>query len=469
LNGAKIYFGNGKWETVTRFYFYQKENDFPFNNPFTGNVENPGAVRDFQKGASINNKGLLQEFNFRFNDKNYLKSSVWVENSWQQVQPNMQTNYIYSGTQEIENDNVRIWTEYNHNSNPIKFKGGLGFVQDKQVFDNNEFQIIATNRIVSEIQAEYDLTQKLGLKIGAKYKFIKPEVYAYADSVIDHENYLDVFLSSFFQFNRQFRMTLNLRQMFVSNFKAPFTPSLGVEYNLRIGDFSFMKFTSAISRSFRIPTFNDRYWGIQGNPDLKPESGKNYEFGTSFNIEKGKWQSKIAINAFYMGVENWIEWRNFGVWMAQNVLEVVSKGIEFQSNSSIPLGNAMGNFIFNYTFNSVQPIKNISETGIVNRQMIYVLKHMANVSFVMKLKKWQFFTDGHFTGSRFTDDFGFELDPYFLANCGIIYQLFIQKHKFDITLSSQNIFNSDYQNERYYAMPGRSFRFSINYNIQLTK
>ena len=469
LNGAKIYAGNGKWEVVTRFYLYRKKNDFPFYNCFTGDVENPGTVIDVQKGASLNNKGLLQEFNYRFSTNNYFKSSVWVENNWQQVQPNMQSNYVYSSTQEIENKNIRIWTEYNNNSNFVKYRAGLGYVHDNQVFDNNKLQIITTNRAVAEFQTEIDITTKLGIKAGAKYKFIKPEVYAYAGSVINHENNLDLFLSSFFQINRQFRTTLNLRQMFVSNFKAPFTPSLGAEYNLRVSDYSFLKFTSSLSGSYRIPTFNDRYWGIQGNPDLKPESGKNLEFGAAFNYENGNWQSKLAINTFYMDVDNWIEWRNFGVWKAHNVQEVVSKGVEFASFNTFPIATVTGTFILNYTFNSVQAIKNISETGIVNRQMIYVPKHMGNVSLFLKFKKWQFLTDGHFTGSRFTDDFGYNLNPYFLANCGINYQLFIQKHQFDLSLSSQNIFNSSYQNERYFAMPGRSFRFSINYNIHLTK
>ena len=121
LGGAKVFVGNGKLESVTRLYFYEKENDFPFYNPYSGDVENPGDVRDIQKGAAIKNTGLLQEINFKFNEKEFFKSSFWIENSWRQVQPNMQSNYQYNGTQEIDNDNIRIWTEYTNNSNKITF------------------------------------------------------------------------------------------------------------------------------------------------------------------------------------------------------------------------------------------------------------------------------------------------------------------------------------------------------------
>ena len=469
LFGTKIFVGNGKWESVTRLYSYQKENNFPFNNPYTGDVENPGAVRDIQKGAAIKNMGLLQQLNFKFSEEEFFKSSFWIENSWRQVQPNMQSNYHYNGTQEIDNDNVRIWTEYSNNIHKINFKGGAGYVHDMQVFDNIEEQIIRTDRLIGEFLATIDFDSGLGLKAGAKYKYIKPDVHAYSDLVIDFEQHLDIFFSSFYRVNRNLKFTLNLRQMFVTDFSAPFTPSLGAEYILNTGNESYLKFTSAVARSYRVPTFNDRYWGTQGNPNLKPESGTNYEFGANFNANKNSCRTTIGINLFYMNVDNWIEWRNFGVWKAENVLEVVSKGVEFQANTCFPMGDFEGEFGLNYTFNQVEPVATIEENGLLNRQMNYVPKQNGNAFFTLKYKKLHFFTDAQFTGKRYTDDFGRELPAHFIANCGVGYKLAIQKHQFDFTLSSNNVLNADYQNEKYYAMPGRYFRFSIKYDLQIIK
>ena len=466
FGGTKIFIGNGKWESVTRLYYYEKENDFPFNNPYTGDVENLGAVRDIQKGAAIKNMGLLQEVNYKFNEKEFLKSSFWIENSWRQIQPNMQSNYHYKGTQEIDNNNIRIWTEYTNNTNKIKFRGGTGYVHDMQVFDNNELQQIGTDRFIGEFQIYTNFDLGLGLKTGAKYKLIKPDVHAYSDSVIDFEQHLDIFFSTFYRVNQNLKFTLNLRQMFVSNFSAPFTPSLGAEYILRTGDKSFFKFTSAIARSYRVPTFNDRYWGTQGNPNLKPEMGDNFEVGTKFKINKNNLRTMIGVNLFYMDIDNWIEWRNFGVWMAQNVQEVVSKGIEIQTNISFPIGEIAADFVLNYTCNPVEPIKTISETGLLNRQMNYVPKHMGNTFINLKFKNWKFFSDGQFSGKRFTDDFGNELPANFILNCGVVYNLHLEQNHFDLTLSSNNVLNTDYQNQKYYAMQGRYFRFSVNYKFK---
>lgn len=469
LGGTKIFLGNGKWEAVTRVYFYQKENDFPFNNLYTGDVENRGSMQDIQKGASLNNKGFLQELNYKFSENELFKSSIWIENSWRQIQPNMQTNYNYSTTQEIENNNIRVWTEYLNNRYKINIKTGLGYVHDFQVFDKIKEQIIQTDRLVSEFQASTNFDRRLGLKAGLKYKFIKPNVHAFADSVVNFEEHFDIFLSTFYKVNRSLKISVNLRKSFVTNFESPFTPSFGAEYVVRTGEQSFLKFTTAVAKSYRVPTFNDRYWGTQGNLDLKPELGNNYELGSKFNFDNGKRITTIGINAFYMNVDNWIEWRNFGIWKAENVLEVVSKGIEFQANTNLHLGKFLADFGFNYTYNPVKAVKTIDETGVLNRQMNYVPKQMGNTFFNLSYKKWRLFTDGQFTGKRFTDDFGRELPTNFIANCGLGYNLVLNQHQFDFTISSLNVLNADYQNERYYAMPGRFFRLSLKYEINNIK
>lgn len=467
--GAKIFAGNGKLESVSRLYYYQKENNFPFNNPYTGDVENPGAIKDVQHGAAIQNYGFLQELNYRFTKLAHFKSSVWMENNWYQVQPNMQSNLHYKGTQEIDNKNLRIWTEFSDKSHLIQYKTGLGYVQDMQVYDKIETQKIGSDRLVAEAEAEVNIENGFGLKAGTKYRYIVPNVYAYSDSVIDYEHQLDIYLSAFYRLSQKLRFTINLRQMFVSGYSPPFTPFLGGEYVVRTGNQSFFKFTSALAKSYRVPTFNDRYWGTQGNPDLKPESGNSFEIGTTFNFDRGECRSSIGINAFFMKVKNWIEWRNFGEWQAQNVLEVESKGLEIQAKTCFPVGQAEGDLSMNYTFNPVEPVKSVEENGLVNRQMNYMPKHIGNAVFLLKYAKWRFFTDGQYIGKRFTDDFGHNLDSYLILNSGISYRFLIQKHHFESTLAVNNIFNTGYQNEKYYAMPGRNFRLSLKYEIEIIK
>ncbi len=329
-----------------------------------------------------------------------------------------------------------------------------------------ETQHIGTDRLIGEFEFSSDLASGLGWKAGTKYQYIDPNVYAYSDAVINFEQQFDMFMSGYYRIKQKLKFTLNLRQSLVTGFKVPFTPSVGGEYVLRSGDFSFVKFSSAVAKSYRVPTFNDRYWGTQGNPDLKPENGNNLETGIRFSRNKNKFNTEIGLNAFYMKIKNWIEWRNFGDWRAQNVMEVVSKGIEIQLKSGFPIGNFTGDFAINYTINPVKAVKTEDENGITGRQMNYIPLHMGNTWFSISNEYWRIFTDGQMTGKRFTDDFGNTLPAYFITNGGVGYLLEIGKQNFDITFSINNIFAVDYQNERYFAMPGRYFRLSLTYEFK---
>lgn len=471
LYGTKVFIGNGKWESVTRMYYYGKKNNFPFINPYNNDAE------DRQHGARIENMGLIQELNYRFSEDEYFKSAVWLEHDWYQVQPNMQSNLSYNGTSALTNKHIRVWSEYLNNKHEIKYHAGLGYVHDMQLYDNDETQKIGSDRFVGELEANQDISETFGYKAGVKYRYIVPNVYAYSDSVIDLEQNLETYLSSFFTFKKRLKLTLNLRQMYVTNFSVPFTPSLGAEYRLFIREKSVMKLTSNVARSYRVPTFNDRYWGTQGNPNLKPEKGMNYELGLDYNLSTESFDSEIKLNAFYMDIKNWIEWRMGAVdWTAQNVMRVVSKGIEFQSISTIYLDKFILDVILNYNYNPVSVKKDDDNPQNVGKQVIYVPKHNGNAYLMLKYKLWSTSFDGSYTGMRFSDHSGsiynpdgFVLDDYLLINYGLSRKIKTPKQEYLLAFSVNNIFNINYQNERFYAMLGRSFRISVstdlNFNI----
>jgi iron complex outermembrane receptor protein len=146
-------------------------------------------------------------------------------------------------------------------------------------------------------------------------------------------------------------------------------------------------------------------------------------------------------------------------------MEVVSKGIEFQVKSGFPVGKFAGELALNYTINSVETTKSEDENGIIGRQLNYVPLHMGNGWVSLSSDRWRIFADGQLTGKRFVDDFDHSLPAYFITNAGIAYLANFQKHGFDLTFSVNNLFNVDYQNERYYAMPGRYFRTSLTYKF----
>ncbi|WP_372776127.1 TonB-dependent receptor [Mangrovibacterium sp.] len=468
LYGAKVFLGNGKFESVTRLYYFMLKNDFPFTRTSDG--------KEFdQENAMIENMGLIQELNYRFSSKEWWKTAVWIEHDWHQVQALM-SSHPNVPSETLDNKHIRIWSEYENRRHALQYKGGLGFVHDMQVYDNNGEQKIGTDRLIAEIEAKQDVHSSFGYKIGAKYKYIKPDVYAYSSDVIDHEQSAAFYLSSFYTPLKTLKLTVNLRQELVTNFDVPFTPSLGAEYRLLITDLSVLKLTGNLAKSYRIPTFNDRFWPELGNPDLKPEKGMSYELGLQYQYCSAAIQTDVKLNGFYMDVEDWIEWRPGSIgWEPENRSRVISQGVELQSNTDVFLRKMSFNFRLNYSFNPTE-IKEDQITSLVGKQLIYVPKHVATVYLIAKHGLWSAFADASFTGERLADHSGSAkfpngtvLDSYFLMNCGLSRDLKIKEQDFKLSLAVNNLLDNDYQNQPDYAMWGRSFRFTLSTDLNFNK
>ncbi|MDA3879749.1 MAG: TonB-dependent receptor [Prolixibacteraceae bacterium] len=465
LYGAKIALGNGKFESITKLYLYKKKNNFPFKNPYHENrIEDRTPVDDVQKGAAIENKGILQQFNYLFTPNEFFKSSFWFENSWHQVQPNMQTNIKYKTTETLENKNIRAWVEYRNENNPLKYNIAAGYVHDYQLYDSVSAQEIITDRLITEASAKYKF-RSMEFKLGTKYKYMAPDVYAYTDTSITNEQYLDIYLSWFFQPTSKLKTAINLRQTMVSEYNTPFTPSLGADYTLIVKAKNQLNITANLARSYRVPTFNDRFWGNQGNPNLKPETGINIEGGLKYNHIDGSNKTTVNINTYYMNIDNWIEWRYYGVWQAHNIQRVISKGIEVSAQQTFKLGNTTSEININYTLNNVEAIENKTGSGITNHQLRYSPKHIGNASYQLHYHNWSFYADGSYTGLRYTDYLGDTLPAYFLTNAGLHYSFKMNEHQADLSFSADNLFDVSYQNQKYYAMPGRTFRIGLSIKL----
>ncbi len=470
LYGTKIFAGNGKFESVSRLYYSMLKNNFPFFNP-----DNNKEYK--QRGAMVENMGLIQELNYKFNEKEWIKNSIWLEHDWHQIQLLMKEVVTDNTVAEtLDDKHVRLWSEYENLNHAIKFKSGLGFVHDMQIHADVDEQKIGTNRVITEIEAQQDFNTKIGYKIGGKYIFVKPKVYAYDENVIDHEQQADLYVSAFYMPLPELKMTINLRQQYVTDFEAPFTPSFGTEYRIFTNEECLIKLTANIGRSYRVPTFNDRFWNIGGNPDLKPEDGMNYEIGINYKYKSAVIESDLKLNAFYMDIKNWIEWSPVSiVWEPFNKSRVVSKGVEISLKNMISLDNVNINYCINYSYNPTE-IKDDSIDDLIGRPIIYVPKHMGNTSLDIKYRLWRLFIDGSYTGKRlanysgniFNPDYE-ELDGYFLLNSSLSRKIKINKHNFSVILSSQNLMDKQYVNEPGYAMWGRSFRFTLSTDLTFNK
>ncbi|MBI9065914.1 MAG: TonB-dependent receptor [Salinivirgaceae bacterium] len=475
LYGTKLFFGNGKWETVTRAYYYYNKNEFSFLNSSTGNVENGKKIfEDVQKSANIENKGLLQEFNYKFAKNETFKLMAWVEDDWHLIQQNMATNWDNPDMREsLKDDNIRLWSTYNNRKHLFKYHIGAGYVFDNSVY-NNTNEKIKTQRAVGDAYVEHDIKPYLSYKIGLKATKVKTDVYSYNGS-LDEER-LDMFLQFRYKLFNKLESTFNLRQGFVSDYSVPFTPTLGLSYILTSKEKIHIKVTGNIAKNYRVPTFNDRFWGTQGNPDLFPEDGMNYELGSKMSFWDSKISGNLSLSTFYIDVENWLLWvPGTNDWYPENAQRVISKGFEWQGSIKNDVGWGSVNSGFVYAYTSTQRIKpknfidkeNDPSSNAFGRQLEYVPLHSCKIYSSLDFKKWSAGFDGQMVPWQYTnkeeDDI---LDGYFMLNFNIQREIEIDsKHKLQIRALINNILNVNYQSSYGYAMPRLNFKLSITYNF----
>lgn len=466
--GAKVYAGNGKHESVTKIYFFDKQNNFLFYHPPVKDFETGEMIRvkDTQRNASITNRAVMQEFGYKFSAKQYLRFMLWVEDDWHQIQQNMSTNLNQPDkSEEIEDKHIRIWSFYRNNRNKLKRYIGAGYVLDNEIYNKNTDNPIGTQRCISEGNIEYPVFSSGMIKGGFKSEIISPDVYAYdINGVVQYQN--DLYVSYLHTLFSKLKVSVNLRKGFVTDFTVPFTPAFGISYTLLSRETSRLDLSGNIANSYRIPTFNDRFWIPGGNPDLLPENVVNYEVGGKYLKYTNKVEMQIMLNAFYMDVDDWILWKNSGAyWTAENVQRVVSKGIELQSNIKVELNRSTVSLGLNYTINSAERVESTNATAALDRQLEYVPLHTFSMYSQFNMKKWNFNLGLNGVSWQYTNEEPYNiLDGYVLTNISVDRQVRLKnKHNLRLVFYADNIFNVNYYSSWNYAMPRMNFRGKLSY------
>jgi outer membrane cobalamin receptor len=140
-------------------------------------------------------------------------------------------------------------------------------------------------------------------------------------------------------------LSLGAREEFYGT-DGEFTPSVAAGFALGSG----WKLKGSVSRGFRIPTYTDLYYSDpfnQGNPNLKPESGWNYEGGVVWN-PGGRWKADVTV--FHSRQRNVIDYVQLTPtdpkFTASNLEHLNFTGVETSLHARLPHNQQAG---FSYT------------------------------------------------------------------------------------------------------------------------
>lgn len=263
-------------------------------------------------------------------------------------------------------------------------------------------------------------------------------------------------------FLRSLIITPSLRYDSHSDFNNVVSPKIG--FVLNIGEKWKTGIKSNFGLSYRAPTFNDLYWPEDaytvGNPDLKPESGMDWDFGArmQYPVLDGLYLESVF---FHNYMTNLIIWESSGEkWRPDNVDEARIYGLE--NGLKLDIINGYLSTDINYTYlRAINLSQNITEYG---KQLIYRPRHSFNASLTGTYKILTCQYTLSITGKRYTDRSNVELNAlpaYSISDLAFIVRPQLRDTQLILNFQIKNLFNANYRVMKNLPMPGREFRLSV--------
>ncbi len=468
FSGGKFYFGNGKWENKFKVYRRHDKNNFPFENTRGGfDFETRKFATDIQINTELLNYGILNEFNYKIDNMSFIRMVGWYENNWHEIQPNMSTTHKHQNSpnvidNEIFNKHIRGFVEYQRKDATSSLETSLGYVLDDQLQSGDN---IKTNRGVSRARFIRVIPELNGrIKLGGKYVYMVPDVYAYAKEDIREEHRGDIFAGYIQDIFKNSSVAVNIRKPFVSGYRSIWCPSAGLNMILWSNASQSINTKASWGKGYKIPTLNDRFWKRLGNPNLKPEESSNYELGTGYTRYTKHVDVKMEITGYYLFIENLIAWTPYGDgWHPVNKDTVINNGAEFSFFSTIRVNKVKVNVKQNYSYTRSR----VLEDGKIREQQVYTPRHLWGTNLDIEYKSWRLSPSVSYTGERIYIHGKDPLESYTLVsiNVGKNISWDDDLHKLSIQGSVYNLFDIAYQNWNNYAMPGRSYRLNLIYTF----
>ncbi len=448
--GAK---GNLRFSGKTLYYDGRMNNTYPY-------LHRRGyAMEPTESGQ----RGLVQDLVLQGRNHRQLSAHLWLTDNSMTLAPENLTSRELTRTQSY-----RSMIQY---QTPT-WTWRTAWIRDLIDYGRGDFANLehtGTDRFLTRLEKEmtWDLgasAARLTLRVGGEIAHYRTQVDGYTDPLIT-ENRADLFILSRWQFSPRWLVSATVRQAFVTRFDPPLTPSLGTEYRLLTHSDYILTIKGSLGRSYRVPTLNERYWNVLGNPAIRPESGFNQEAGL-----EAKWNTSpthrftASLTAYHNRVDDWTYWNPQRNYRVENLQLVVARGLEALGHWRATFTDWEAGATAGYTLTrtSQERVYDAYAVDVVGKQLVYVPVHQANAA--VYAQRGHSRLTAQFRGSTrsfYTFDNSKYLPGYVLAN--VLAETTWQRKRWQATVQAQvyNLFDTFYLNVKRNAMPGRSFSLNL--------
>lgn len=444
FGSADLQLGTADWQSRTRAYGIGSDNQFTYLHP--------RGYRATQQQAAFGYKGLMQDVFLRPGKEQLLALQLWYHQADRKIQSTLGD---HSPADELLQENLRLTARYRYKD----FLLAGAYFRDLTDFNQND--PTETHRWMARVQWEPEIGERLFLQTGARLIHLRAHTQNYV--ALERESRWSAFALLRWEPLSWWTLSAHARQEAVSGYQVPFTPSLGSQLTLFREGGQSLYLKTTLSRSFRLPTLNERYWQPGGNPNIRPERGYNAEAGLQYQKESARFFLNAELTVFNNYLEDWVLWLpERSVWTPRNVQEVVSQGVELQVQAGGKLGEADWKAGGTYGYTRSQ----FANGDFRGNQLPYTPRHQGAVFLDLLSGHWHGALNGQFTGRRYLgSDEGTSLDGFWLCEIRLSRQFDWKKHGVQLGVRIENLLNTNYQNLSNHAMPLRTYHLSLRYTF----
>ncbi|MEM6964872.1 MAG: TonB-dependent receptor plug domain-containing protein [Bacteroidota bacterium] len=446
-------FGNDKLQFVTKVLHHQAENDFFYF------LASNFPLRQ-QTNARVAQLNLLQDIYWKINTKNQIVFHLWRQTSDRQIPP---TNVQNASLARQDDFSTRMILDWKRIGSRWVTQGKVGFFdEDLNYYDDaTRLESLSSFKtLIGELTTERTFRNYHKFSIGTTHLFTQADSGGIPNSPTEHRTAL----FGAYQFRKlNWTIQSSIRQEMVEGAFIPIVPTLGVDYFWNKHLTSKLK----VSKNYRIPTFNDRFWALGGNPDLLAESGWSAEGSIVSNFSMGKIKSKYTVTGFNRLINNriiWLPTEGKPYWSAQNVSKVWSRGLEQRLSLFYDWKDwelkLTGGYDFIKSTNEEQIEFPKTEKG---QQLLYVPVHQGFGKLTVGWNNLNVSYQHSFTGS--VTAINEKLANYRVGNANVNYTFIKKKYQASIFLIINNLWNTDYFVIERRPMPRRSFQVGVNFQF----
>ncbi|MFA6873095.1 MAG: TonB-dependent receptor [Bacteroidaceae bacterium] len=221
---------------------------------------------------------------------------------------------------------------------------------------------------------------------------------------------------------------------------------------------------------FRLPTFNDLYYTLVGNVNLKPEKTRQWNLGAAWSGHCGMFDYLSAsLDGYFNRVDDKIiAIPTTFVWKMSNIGKVETLGADLNLSAEVPVSDNWRLFFTGtYSFCSARDVTDRDELTYDN-QIAYTPKHSGTSSLSLQTPWLMLGYNVLATGERYLSSYhasDTHLKGYTDHSITLSRNFQWKTHSFRLQLDALNLGNKNYEVIRFYPMPGRNYKLTINYKF----